>query len=129
MALHAAFFGAGVGIILLDDVECVGNETSLLNCTHLGIGLSNCQHREDVSLLCQGEKEEYEGRRRGSGGRKLGGGEWGVVKGKERVEKVGGEEGGVLAPPSYSHHGSISCNLSGLLVCAWTYFIRYNLCS
>ena len=78
MALHAAFFGAGVGIILLDDVECVGNETSLLNCTHLGIGLSNCQHREDVSLLCQGEKEEYEGRRRGSGGRKLGGGEWGV---------------------------------------------------
>ena len=60
MALHAGFFGRGVGIIFLDDVECVGNETSLLNCTYLGIGVSNCRHREDVSLLCQGEKEGKE---------------------------------------------------------------------
>lgn len=112
MALHAAFFGAGVGIILLDDVECVGNETSLLNCTHLGIGLSNCQHREDVSLLCQSEKQELQRKEEREWGEEVGRrgeGEWGV---EGRVERGGS------GPPSYSCHGSISCNLSGLLVCA-----------
>lgn len=55
ISLHAAHFGEGVGLILVDDLECVGNETSIFDCSHLGIGTSNCFHNEDVSVLCQGE--------------------------------------------------------------------------
>ena len=55
IGLHVAFFGEGVGIIFVDDAECIGNETSILDCSHLGIGTSNCFHNEDVSVLCQGK--------------------------------------------------------------------------
>lgn len=55
IGLHLAFFGEGVGIIFVDDTECIGNETSILDCSHLGIGTSNCFHNEDVSVLCQGK--------------------------------------------------------------------------
>lgn len=55
LGLHAAFFGEGVGIIFVDDADCIGNETSILDCSHLGIGTSNCFHNEDVSVLCQGK--------------------------------------------------------------------------
>ena len=55
ISLNAAYFGQGVGLIFLDDVECVGNETSIFDCLHLGIGISNCFHSEDVSILCQGK--------------------------------------------------------------------------
>lgn len=99
MALHAGFFGRGVGIIFLDDVECVGNEPSLLNCTHIGIGVSNCQHREDVSLLCQGEKE---------------GKEWGEESERGKGERE--KEGEGFLAPAYSNPRSISCNLGWLSV-------------
>ena len=56
VGLHGAFFGEGVGLILVDDTECIGNETTLLDCSHLGIGTSNCFHNEDVSVLCQGKE-------------------------------------------------------------------------
>ena len=44
--------GAGTGEILLDDVNCVGNETSLADCRHAGWGEHNCGHHEDVSIAC-----------------------------------------------------------------------------
>jgi hypothetical protein len=55
IGLHVAYFGEGVGIIFVDDTKCIGNETSILDCSHLGIGTSNCFHNEDVSVLCQGK--------------------------------------------------------------------------
>ncbi len=55
ISLHSAYFGEGVGLILLDDIECTGNETTLFDCFHSGIGTSNCLHEEDISILCQSE--------------------------------------------------------------------------
>ena len=38
----------------LDDVNCEGNEDSLLDCPHAGIGLHNCRARERAGVVCQG---------------------------------------------------------------------------
>ena len=51
-APHSAHFGAGSGIIWLDDVGCAGNEDSIVNCPHRGWGSHNCGHHEDASVLC-----------------------------------------------------------------------------
>jgi len=45
-------YGPGTGVILLDDVHCVGNETSIADCPHRGWGVSNCDRSEDVSVSC-----------------------------------------------------------------------------
>lgn len=55
VGLHGGYFGEGVGLIFLDNLECLGNESSLFDCEHEGIRQSNCFHNEDVSVLCQGK--------------------------------------------------------------------------
>jgi len=45
-------FGAGSGQIWLDDVQCVGNETSIADCQHNGWSNHNCTHSDDVSVSC-----------------------------------------------------------------------------
>ncbi|CAI8051118.1 Neurotrypsin, partial [Geodia barretti] len=53
IALPLALYGGGVGVIFLDDVDCLGNETRLEDCFYPGeIGESNCLHVEDASILC-----------------------------------------------------------------------------
>ena len=47
-----AYFGAGQGQVVLDDVSCTGNETRLFDCSS---GSPNCQHYEDVGVICHGE--------------------------------------------------------------------------
>ncbi|CAJ1078187.1 scavenger receptor cysteine-rich type 1 protein M130-like [Xyrichtys novacula] len=51
-AKSGAFFGQGQGGIWLDDVGCVGNETSLLHCRHPTLGENNCGHAEDAGVVC-----------------------------------------------------------------------------
>nr|QIJ58484.1 macrophage receptor [Nibea albiflora] len=43
---------AGTGKIWLDDLRCTGTESDIMNCTHAGVGVNNCQHSEDVGVQC-----------------------------------------------------------------------------
>ena len=47
-----AHFGQGIGPIFLDDVRCIGRETNITDCQHEGIGVHDCTHAEDASVIC-----------------------------------------------------------------------------
>ena len=44
--------GHGNGTIFLDNVECSGLEERLENCRHREIGVHDCDHSEDVGVIC-----------------------------------------------------------------------------
>ncbi|XP_034755884.1 deleted in malignant brain tumors 1 protein-like [Etheostoma cragini] len=54
-AKSSSFFGPGQGDIWLDDVACIGNETSLMHCRHSTLGQSNCGHAEDAGVVCSAD--------------------------------------------------------------------------
>ena len=47
-------FGSGASSqsIWLGEVACNGSELRLIDCSHAGVGLENCGHREDVGIIC-----------------------------------------------------------------------------
>ncbi|XP_074815983.1 neurotrypsin-like isoform X2 [Natator depressus] len=51
-ALSWAHYGQGSGPILLDEVECSGNELSLDQCKKNNWGQQNCDHIEDAGVSC-----------------------------------------------------------------------------
>ncbi|XP_053785083.1 HHIP-like protein 1 isoform X2 [Desmodus rotundus] len=55
-ATKRAEFGEGRALpILLDDVHCMGDEKTLLECRHAGLGRHNCDHQEDAGVICSQE--------------------------------------------------------------------------
>ena len=57
--LDKAFFGAGNGSILLDDVVCSGSEDTILQCTHNSFEFHDCGHDEDVGVHCSESGKIY----------------------------------------------------------------------
>jgi len=57
LALAGAHFGQGNGPILLDDLNCLGSEMDIQQCANKGWYTNNCQHSEDVAVLCNGGKK------------------------------------------------------------------------
>ena len=51
-ALHYEWFGQAEGPIHFDGLRCTGEEDSLLDCHHKGVGNHSCSHYEDASVLC-----------------------------------------------------------------------------
>ena len=54
----SALFGEGNGTILLDDVNCCGDESNLLQCSHSGIGQHDCSVSETAGVICEGKSAE-----------------------------------------------------------------------
>ena len=53
-ALQRAYYGYGSGQIWLDNVNCIGSEVTINDCSHAGWGNHDCSHREDASIRCSG---------------------------------------------------------------------------
>ena len=52
-ALGNARFGQGTGPIFLDEVDCMGYESSIFSCSHKGIRVQSCDHSEDAGVRCK----------------------------------------------------------------------------
>ena len=57
-AIGLAYFGEGSGLILLDNVNCHGGESSIFQCNHNIFGEHDCKHREDAGVICIGESSK-----------------------------------------------------------------------
>ncbi|XP_067881179.1 scavenger receptor cysteine-rich type 1 protein M130-like [Heterodontus francisci] len=55
LAPGGATFSQGDGVIWLDEVKCTGSESSLADCPSSSPAQSDCDHKEDASVICSSE--------------------------------------------------------------------------
>ena len=48
-----------MGPFHLDDLNCTGDEQSLFQCSHNGLGIHDCGEYDDASVLCYIGKKMY----------------------------------------------------------------------
>ena len=58
-AVAIATFAAGTGSILLDNVQCSGLESRLIDCPHSSVGTGSCVHTQDAGVRCQLREFSY----------------------------------------------------------------------
>ena len=51
-AVRYGTYGIGVGPFHLDDLHCTGDEESLFQCPHNGLGIHDCGQHDVASVLC-----------------------------------------------------------------------------
>lgn len=52
VAFGEAYFGAGSGTIVFQDITCNGTEADLIHCRHTAMGYAHCNHNEDAGVRC-----------------------------------------------------------------------------
>ncbi|XP_057184786.1 scavenger receptor cysteine-rich type 1 protein M130-like [Triplophysa rosa] len=55
-SVGVAYFGPGSGQIWMDDIDCIGSESTLKNCSTKGWGVNACGHMYDAGVICSGHK-------------------------------------------------------------------------
>ncbi|CAC5401410.1 unnamed protein product [Mytilus coruscus] len=53
ISYSSGYFGKGNGDILLDELNCIGTETNILDCQSSGLYHHDCEHKEDAGVACQ----------------------------------------------------------------------------
>ncbi len=53
-----SYYGSGQGSVLLNNVQCTGDEATLFGCSHSSWGNvpSNCDHSNDAAVVCSDSK-------------------------------------------------------------------------
>ena len=58
-ATQPPHFGPGAGFIVLDNVNCNGNEVNLTQCRHNRFGDHDCVPAEDAGVFCSASKSVH----------------------------------------------------------------------
>ena len=58
-ATQPPHFGPGVGFIVMDNVNCNGNEANLTQCQRNGFGVHDCVPAEDAGVFCSAGKSVH----------------------------------------------------------------------
>ena len=53
-AYRSAYFGRSAGPYILDDVQCDGDELTLLGCSHRGTFFHYCSPNREAGVKCEG---------------------------------------------------------------------------
>ena len=62
LAPRLSLFGVGNGHIWMDNVHCIGNESSIVDCPFNGWNNHDCIHYEDASVICSNVTEDNLGK-------------------------------------------------------------------